>query len=165
MTKQFRVSVTKLLHRPELIVDLDLVGSIDDMFVSSARVANDTEISVIGRLEAAHPGILFTGSVKTKMITECRRCLSETSEDLLVEVRELFLEGGDDEESYPFEGEFIDLTEMVRDSIVLALPAAPICRADCKGICQVCGANRNDVDCNHDDDGVDPRFRVLDQLK
>lgn len=165
MTKEFRVSVTKLLHRPELIIDLDLVGKIDDMFVSSARVPDGAEVHVVGRLEAAHPGILFTGSAKSEMITQCRRCLSETPEELSVEIRELFLEDGDEEESYPLEGEFIDLTEMVRDSIVLALPAAPLCRPECKGICQFCGGNRNEVDCHHEDDGIDPRFKALDQLK
>ncbi|MDA8026503.1 MAG: DUF177 domain-containing protein [Actinomycetota bacterium] len=165
MTKEFRVSVTKLLHRPELIVDIDLVGTIDDMFVSSARVPDGAEVHLVGRLEAAHPGILFTGNAKVEIITECRRCLRESGDDINVEIRELYLQDGDEEESYPLEGEFIDLTEMVRDSIVLALPAAPLCRPDCKGLCQFCGANRNDIDCMHDDDGTDPRFRVLDQLK
>ncbi|MDA8278083.1 MAG: DUF177 domain-containing protein [Actinomycetota bacterium] len=165
MTKAFRVSVTKLLHRPELIIDLDLIGSIEDMFVSSARVPDGAEVHLVGRLEAAHPGILFTGKAQVEIVTECRRCLTETSEELQVEIRELFLEDGDEEESYPLEGEFVDLTEMARDSIVLSLPAAPLCRPDCKGICQYCGGNRNEVDCHHDDDGIDPRFKVLDRLK
>lgn len=48
----------------------------------------------------------------------------------------------------PIDADFIDLTQMVRDAIHLAIPIAPKCRDDCKGICPVCGVNRNEVECN-----------------
>ncbi len=48
----------------------------------------------------------------------------------------------------PVDADFVNLTQMVRDAIHLAIPIAPKCRPDCKGICPVCGVNRNEVECN-----------------
>ncbi|MGQ9707823.1 MAG: YceD family protein [bacterium] len=48
----------------------------------------------------------------------------------------------------PIDADFIDLTQMVRDAIHLAIPIAPKCRQDCRGICPVCGANLNRVECH-----------------
>ncbi|HEX9343472.1 MAG TPA: YceD family protein [Actinomycetota bacterium] len=43
----------------------------------------------------------------------------------------------------------LPLETMARDAIVLAFPAAPLCRADCAGLCPECGADRNATDCGH----------------
>jgi uncharacterized protein len=48
----------------------------------------------------------------------------------------------------PIDADFIDLTQMVRDAIHLAIPIAPKCRPDCKGICPVCGINLNQAQCS-----------------
>jgi uncharacterized protein len=50
--------------------------------------------------------------------------------------------------------EFVDLTEEIRESILLAFPVHPVCRPDCRGLCPRCGANRNRGSCRckpHDD--------------
>ena len=57
----------------------------------------------------------------------------------------------------------VDLTEALRESLVLAYPAATICRDDCKGICSQCGADLNKGACNCEEDDVDPRWAGLDR--
>jgi uncharacterized protein len=47
---------------------------------------------------------------------------------------------------------------------VLAFPAAPLCRPDCAGLCQRCGADRNVTDCGHEQGTVDPRWAALSEL-
>lgn len=52
--------------------------------------------------------------------------------------------------SYPVRpSDVVDITEDVRQEIILAYPMVPLCRPDCKGICPVCGANRNATACDH----------------
>lgn len=55
----------------------------------------------------------------------------------------------------------LDLTELVRQHLVMALPMAPLCRLDCRGLCPACGADRNEGTCDCADDETDPRLRVL----
>ncbi len=55
----------------------------------------------------------------------------------------------------------IDITAFVRDAIILALPLRVLCREDCKGLCVVCGKNRNEGECGCETRETDPRWRAL----
>ena len=48
---------------------------------------------------------------------------------------------------HTYSGDAIDLPELVREKILLALPTYPLCRADCLGLCPQCGADRNHLSC------------------
>ena len=67
-------------------------------------------------------------------------------------------------QTYPIEGEEIDLELPVRDALLLELPVAPLCRDDCAGLCSVCGADRNQVTCSCDMTVPDPRWDALREL-
>ena len=64
-----------------------------------------------------------------------------------------------------FDGEFIDVDEIVREQLLLAIPAQLICQENCKGFCPVCGADRNVTDCNCDATEIDPRWSGLRDLQ
>ncbi|MDO5683949.1 MAG: DUF177 domain-containing protein, partial [Propionibacteriaceae bacterium] len=67
----------------------------------------------------------------------------------------------DDVEASRIVGELIDLEPLVRDEVVLELPFMPVCREDCAGLCQTCGANLNkDPDHSHGE-RIDPRWGDL----
>ena len=59
----------------------------------------------------------------------------------------------------------IDLGEVVREQLYLALPMKPLCREDCKGLCPVCGVNRNRETCTCQQEWVDPRMAELEKWK
>ncbi|HEX4865395.1 MAG TPA: DUF177 domain-containing protein, partial [Acidimicrobiales bacterium] len=83
-------------------------------------------------------------------------------------VRELYRHrdrGEDDEETYPLEGEFLDLQPLVRDALLLELPLAPLCSDECRGICPTCGADLNAGGCACVEKPADPRWAALDALK
>ena len=58
-----------------------------------------------------------------------------------------------------FEGEAIDIDELVKEQILLAVPDHVLCDESCKGICVVCGANKNSVECGCETREIDPRWR------
>lgn len=60
-----------------------------------------------------------------------------------------------------YSGDAIDLGQMMREQFYLALPMKPLCQPDCKGLCPVCGKNRNRETCSCESTWVDPRFEVL----
>jgi uncharacterized protein len=63
-----------------------------------------------------------------------------------------------------YKDETIDLGEVMRDEFYLALPMKPLCKDDCKGLCPVCGVNRNRETCACKADWVDPRLEALKAL-
>ncbi len=68
-----------------------------------------------------------------------------------------------DEETY--KGKVIDLDPLVQEQIVLALPAYPVCREGCKGLCPVCGQNQNEKACGCDRHVPDPRWAGLEKFR
>lgn len=60
-----------------------------------------------------------------------------------------------------YEGDSVDLDELVREQILLALPSRNLCREDCKGLCQKCGANLNAGQCSCEQGETDPRWAAL----
>lgn len=71
----------------------------------------------------------------------------------------------DDMDVYSYEGEEVDLEPLLREQIILAVPFAPLCSEDCKGLCPVCGTDLNTGNCTCDRTPIDPRWSALKNLK
>ncbi len=123
-----------------------------------------------GRLESVMDGVLVSGTVQAPLVGECVRCLDPVYGEIAVDLQELYVypdrvpdDGsgvdGTDEELV-VEGDLIDLEQAVRDSVVLALPQAPLCRDDCPGLCPQCGTRLADHP-GHTHDSTDPRWAAL----
>ena len=82
---------------------------------------------------------------------------------LEIEVRQLFTREPD-EDGYRIDEHWIDTEGPIRDETVLALPLAPVCRQDCKGICALCGADLNTSPCQGHEDAESSPFAVLKDL-
>ena len=107
----------------------------------------------------------ITFSTKCTIVGACDRCLSQVSFDIpvvadeTVEVSEGQVVTDDDIGPYSFvDGEEIDIDELILDEILVNFPAKILCQDDCKGICPVCGKNRNLEPCQCDDTVLDPRM-------
>ncbi|HWO19195.1 MAG TPA: DUF177 domain-containing protein [Kofleriaceae bacterium] len=70
----------------------------------------------------------------------------------------------EDLDLFPYDGESIDLEPLFREQFVLAVPFAPLCREDCKGLCPQCGIDRNTGTCSCEPP-IDPRLAALKGLK
>jgi uncharacterized protein len=60
--------------------------------------------------------------------------------------------------------DFLDLTEELREAIILALPGYPVCSKACKGLCMTCGKNLNKENCTCHEAGQDTRWGALNGL-
>jgi uncharacterized protein len=72
--------------------------------------------------------------------------------------------GADDLDLDFYSDDSLNLATLVETEATLALPMKPLCRSDCRGLCSVCGGNRNLVECHCDDRAPDPRFAALKDL-
>jgi uncharacterized protein len=112
--------------------------------------------------------IVVTGTLDIPWAGACRRCLRPLADTWRVEVDEHYAEnpalvaGGD---AFPIVGGRLDLADIVRDEVLLAVAVEPLCRPDCAGLCPVCGRDRNETTCDHDAAPIDDRWAALDQLR
>ena len=159
------VNVAELLRRPGNDKDVSTVVSAQELHLDDPRIPADAQVSVVAHLESMSDGIVVTARLAVPWHDTCRRCLTEVDEELDATVRELYQLVVTDREAFPIIGEQINLSEMVRAAILLELPLAALCRADCAGFCPVCGTNRNDEPCTCEPAVADDRWSALDALR
>jgi uncharacterized protein len=136
------------------------------------RVAAPVHLSM--DIETAGADVFrVTGRVSTRLELECGRCLEpyDIPVDAPFELRyipqtENSGEGeheiGEDDLTTAFYKEgVVDLTDMLREQFQLALPMKPLCSAECRGLCAVCGTNLNRATCDCDPRWEDPRLGAL----
>lgn len=97
------------------------------------------DLTVKGIISRQDDDAAFDGTVSGIWRIECTRCL--------VPVEGKFT--GQVESRASIDGGPLDVSDDVRQAIVLAQPLKILCRPDCKGLCQVCRKNRNTTDCGH----------------
>jgi uncharacterized protein len=120
------------------------------------------------RLESVMEGVLVSGEVDAPVTGSCARCLEPLEDTLELDVQELFAYAGstteatsEEDEVRHVEGDFLDLEPVVRDAVVLALPLAPVCDEDCRGLCVDCGQRLDDLPPDHTHEVIDPRWAGL----
>lgn len=122
-------------------------------------------------------GILVTANLNTRVELSCNRCLDPFDQSLSIELEEQFrpfvdLQTGaslpqseeDEEATQISEKNIIDLSEVTRQALLIAVPTSQSCRLDCKGLCQRCGKNLNEASCICTVEEVDPRWEALRSL-
>ena len=117
--------------------------------------------------------ILARVSGDTVVAMQCSRCLETFEQPIHIEIEEAFVPAVDIVTGLPLqrdemdqallidEHHILDLSEIIRQSILLALPMTPLCRPDCKGFCPICGTNLNYESCSCQETDVDPRWAAL----
>src|SRR4051794_19325257 len=164
-TSVFRIPVTSLLRRPGASRTVEVEGTLADVRGPGAEVANVQPIAVDLTLERVSEGIVVRGSVTTRWDAACSRCLVPVGGDLVVTVGELYERNPLEGETYPLtEDDIVDLEPLIRDALLLELPAVPLCRPDCQGLCPSCGVDHNVTACECATAEPDPRWAALRSL-
>ena len=164
-----RYNVAQLLKEP--------IGSsrsylLDEKFTGPQRCADSALGSV--HMFRVHDGILVRATVEVRSNLICSRCLGEFPSALQLTVEEEFFPKVDPQSGRkmprPKEAEeaalidrnhVLDLTGIIHEYVITNLPMKPLCQLDCRGLCQVCGANQNLESCACASQTVDPRWRAL----
>jgi uncharacterized protein len=143
----------------------------------------DPEIAALSSLDGdiqlirTADGIFVLGNLHASLELTCARCLAQFSLPLQFALEEEFhptidIHTGatlpltaDDEPATRIDAHHeIDLTEVVRQDILLAIPPRPVCRSKCAGLCPVCGKNWNEGPCDCKREETDPRLEKLKEL-
>jgi uncharacterized protein len=161
--------------------DPDVFSALKDEF----RVSGVTTVTGSVRQDTGKV-VVLVATVTSTLDVPCSRCLEPFAVPVHATVETRFVPAGDlakvtadtvrsgavgdDVEELElglaeYRDEAIDLGEVIREQFVLALPMKPVCAEDCRGLCPVCGVNRNLDTCECRQEWVDPRLAVLAELK
>jgi len=121
--------------------------------------------------------VRLTGRLEATLECNCSRCLEPFEVPVEAALDSVFLpaaeNAGEDEREVGeedlgisfYRDEQIDLGDVMREHFILAVPMKPLCRESCRGLCPVCGVNRNREDCGGHEGWVDPRLEPLRKLR
>lgn len=147
-----------------------------ELELNEERVTLLTPPRVTGRIQQSDSKITVRGEVSAELQLECDRCLQSLAIPVLstFEVEyvtpDIYRAGqaaellDEDLSLSVFEGEAVDIDELVREQLLLALPAQVLCREECKGLCPECGGDRNLTDCKCQEAEIDPRWAGLKEI-
>ena len=98
-------------------------------------------------------GYQFSGAFNARVSQPCVRCLEPVVEDVDFGVNETYLLNGEDdpdqEDVFALESDVLDVSDVVRQHLLIEVTQFPLCKEDCRGLCPECGANLNSTVCPH----------------
>jgi uncharacterized protein len=139
------------------------------------RLIEGPEVS--GRMQRDGHKVRLRGRIRAKAQLDCDRCLATVDLPVDAEFDVGYVSASDfatdedvelqDEDASlsVFEGTAIDIDELVREQLLLALPTRALCRDECAGLCAICGVNKNLKSCDCHTTEIDPRWQALKELK
>ena len=150
--------------------------TINDTFEDLANTGTDRVWGSVVMIRTDH-SIWVTGTLEATDSSTCSRCLVLSPHEVRFHVDEEYIptvniltdasldvpEAGDGVFTID-EHHILDLSEAVRQYTITSLPMKPLCKRDCRGICQRCGANLNERECRCVDTVGDPRWTPLREL-
>jgi uncharacterized protein len=172
------------VERLDRRLEPDTLEAVEDFRVVSP-------VSLTGDVRKDGPQIRLKGRLAATLECACSRCLEPFEVPVAVDLDLLFLpasvagsrstlaghagldENDEDGEALTEDGlgvsfyknDVLDLGEIIREQFFLALPMKPLCREDCRGLCAVCGRNRNRDSCTCRAEWIDPRLEPLKHLR
>ena len=163
------IDTRTLGRRPGTMRTLRIAVPLDaPMGLDVVAVPAGAEVDLDVRLESVAEGVLVSGTAAATATGQCARCLIEVTEPVVAGIRELFAfpdsatAATTEEDEIPLVvDDRIDLEQVVRDEVVTALPMAPLCRPDCRGLCVECGGRLDDLEPDHSHEILDPRWAAL----
>lgn len=164
-----RVNLGELRREGSFDVEAE-VASDDDLWNDTDLTwARDVKVGV--RASYAGTGeVVARGRIEGTLVQECRRCLKRVDTELAEELTMVFVDEADEDEdggAYALEpvGEELDLSNAVREEVVLAVNPFVVCKPECRGLCPQCGRNLNEGSCDCTQEEADPRWEALRELK
>jgi len=117
-------------------------------------------VQLTGQLHMQGSVVQCDGALRGELVLPCQRCLEPARIPVDVRLHTLYAPAGqgdkasedevdDDDVDYAHhDGETVDLWPLLREDLILTLPITVLCKEDCRGLCPVCGVDRNTTSCD-----------------
>ena len=148
------MDISLALKNPGQSYPFEVTAEGEPMIVLVDPVRFDS-VCLKGTYTGAGESVRIQGTINADVESRCALCLEpvKTHVEAVVDVSFYKTPDPDDADAYPLDGYRIDIQPMVEEALVLELPMRFMCSEDCKGICHICGANRNIAPCTCQEGG------------
>lgn len=160
MVSDLLVDVGDLVGHPEAVSEVSGTRKVS-LRLGDVKVEGPMEVE--GELRGTVDGVITSFTAQAPAHFVCVRCLTEWDGEVTTEATQHFSRVPD-EDGYAIVDRQIDLTGPATDELALSLPAAPLCREDCRGLCPICGTDLNNDPCDGHGEESDSPFAVLKDL-
>ncbi len=147
-----------------------------ELVLEDERVSLAVPPKVSGQIARNERKVVVDGQLNAIVRVECDRCLQPMELPIDTEFKVEYVTpvtykasdvaelGEDDLALSVFDGELINIDEIVREQVLLAVPSHAICDENCKGLCPICGTDLNVASCPCQHTEIDPRWQGLKEL-
>lgn len=161
-----KIDLTGLFNGSVDKLDIDYKLDLSNLIYGTYYPIKDS-VSVSGSVYSKADVIYLELAVSFVFCGVCDRCAEDVKKDFTLSVSRVIVEElqneEDDDDYIIVNNRELDVDELVSEEVSLSLPTKMLCKEDCKGLCQKCGANLNVEKCDCKPD-VDPRMSALLQL-
>ncbi|HWI55453.1 MAG TPA: DUF177 domain-containing protein [Desulfobacteria bacterium] len=165
------IDVSEIRKTPGQTFHYDFSENAGPFEVGNEELRFDKNVSVSVDVKNTGKVLDFNGSIEGDTVLTCSRCLESYPYHLKSTFEERFVhtsdihdaqeEGQNTDEMQVFEGNRIELDDIISESVILNVPMKLICSEECKGLCPGCGINLNTNKCDCQTEEIDPRLGVL----
>lgn len=164
--------IVRVSEIPDEGIQVGSPADLREVFPEEGWTLDDVDLGIARR----GTEVAVTGNFRATARFSCSRCLEPFVARIAPDVdlhlvpspatrQERVELGLDDLELDFYVGDTVDVGRLLRSETQLALPMKPLCRPECRGLCPVCGGNRNLTACTCEARGVDPRLAPLAELR
>jgi uncharacterized protein len=153
------------------------VYEVDELLLDDEEVRLVEPVEIQGRARRVGSEVELRGRLSARLEVPCSRCLNPVEVPISTEFTERFVRAvswaADEQHELQeedlnlavFDGEGIELDDLAREEILLAVPASVLCGQDCQGLCPACGTDRNQGNCQCETNETDSRWQKLKELQ
>lgn len=146
----FRINVGFLINQP-IGYDREIPFELPQFSLDESLYVNHFNGTL--NLNRTQNGLRVRGDFNAVANATCGRCLEDFTLKLNSQFEEIFSfenkQLSEDESLIPEDGN-VDFEPYIRDYMMLEIPINPVCKDDCRGLCDICGENLNKRDCGHE---------------
>lgn len=165
------IDISEIRKSPGYSMHFDLTMKTEPIEIGSDEVVFEQLLIISLDVKNSGRTLIVNGKIDGDAILICSRCLEKFSYHLNATFEEQFCqasnlakaaeEGISSDELHVFEGSRILIDDIIQESVVLGIPMKMTCKDNCKGLCAVCGSNKNRHNCGCEIESVDLRLEVL----
>jgi len=164
-----RISLHDVLHAPQQKLTVDTAVDLTHLCGEVPQLQHLEPVQVAVELWRAGDVYQLQGEGCTDVQLRCSRCLTTFRQKVQFPIQETLVERELTEEEQEADvirivDRQVDLLPLVESALILALPYAPVCRDECRGLCPKCGTDRNERPCSCDTSTIDLRWSKLQDL-
>lgn len=166
------INLTELFTRDGKEADYTVDVEMDRFALPEGECSlTDKKPAVLHFVNLGNRTLRLDGHVEFALMMPCSRCLEPVKVPFSLTLERLFdMKKSSEErareldEQLYLQGYNLDVDQLVRDELLPNLPMKVLCKEDCKGICNRCGANLNVQTCDCDRSSLDPRMSVIQDI-